>query len=135
MFERIDELINKIKELEKQRDTDLLTICIAIHRNVKRGNLPDCFILGTHVWQLPASDISLTDALGSVYQTAIRTSEGFGIVQWQALEYLQFRDEKCLEEQASLFFRIYWNCNPFEKALILRDKEQLIEMLKERYQW
>jgi hypothetical protein len=135
MFERIDELIRKIQELEKQRDTELVSICICIHRNVKRGHLPDCFILGTHVWQLPALDYTMTDALGVVYQTAIKTSEGLGVVRWKALEYLQFREENCLEEQASMYFHVYINCNSFEKALALRDFGQLLEMLKERFQW
>jgi hypothetical protein len=84
MFEPIDELICKIKELEKQRDTDLLTISIAIHRNdlilqirhaaemgeavvqdihtrieslLRVGYFVETIFLGEKIWQKPASDL------------------------------------------------------------------------------
>jgi hypothetical protein len=126
MFERINSLVTQINDLEKQRDNHLTSICIRLHELVKNGVLTDCLVLGPHVWQIPANDSTMTDALGYVYQPALKTSQGFGVVTWKALDYLEARDNGRLEIEAESRFCINWGCMDFPRALAFRDFIKLI---------
>lgn len=126
MFERINSCIKQINELEKQRDEHLTRICIRLYELVKSGLVADCLVLGKHVWQIPANDSTMTDALGYVYQPALKTSQGFGVVTWKALDYLEARDNGRLEIEAEFRFYIMWDCMSFPKALAIRDFQELI---------
>jgi hypothetical protein len=126
MFERINNCIKQINELEKLRDDHLTRICIRLHELVKCGLVADCLVLGKHVWQIPANDSTMTDALGYVYQPALKTSQGFGVVTWKALDYLEARDKGRLETDAESRFCIMWCCMSFPKALAIRSFQELI---------
>lgn len=126
MFVQINDLIDQIKELEKQRSTHLTSICIQLSKLVQGCLVADCLVLGKHIWQIPANDTTITDALGHVFQPALKTSQGFGVVTWKALDYLEARDNGKLEIEAESRFCILWSCMGLPRMLVLQEYEQLI---------
>ena len=82
------------------------------------GLFRDSLYLGDQIWQKPASDLADCDDLGIVYQPALWTVQGYGVVVWDAAEFMQLRDEFRLAAEARSYFKPFSNCREFEKALI-----------------
>lgn len=130
MFEQINSLINEIHQLEKQRHMHLTSISIHLAKLVHNGLIADCMVLGKHVWQIPANDTTMTDVLGYVYQPALKTSQGLGLVIWKALDYLDARDHDKLEIESESRFRIMWSCVGFHRLMALREYEELFSRVE-----
>ena len=113
MLEDLDLWCLKIRQAAEVAEYAAVEIHRRIHSLVKAGYLQDSLFLGEHIWQIPASDYCDCDALGSIYQPALWTWQGYGILTWNAL--------------------LIYNCNAFEKSLIFRDHEQLLNELRRKY--
>jgi hypothetical protein len=134
MMQEFDDLCLRIRHAAELAEAAVEDIHLRIGNLNRVGYLGNSIYLGEQIWHRPASDLAECDDLGFINQPALWTWQGYGIVNWDSAEFLQFRDEFRLEWEARNYFKAFGNCTAFEKALILRDHEQMLNELRKVYQ-
>lgn len=132
-MQEFDGLCLRIRHASEIAEAAVQDIHRRIESLVRVGYLGDSLFLGEQICHRPASDLAERDDLGTVFQPALWTYQGYGIVIWGAAEFMQLRDEFRLEVEARTSFKPFGACKAFEKALVLRDHEELLKDLRKTY--
>lgn len=132
-MQEFDDLCLRIRHAAELAEAAVEDIHSRMGNLSRLGLFGDSLYLGKQIWQKPASDLAECEDLGIVYQPALWTIHGYGIVVWDAAEFLQLREVYRLTAEARNYFKPFCNCREFEKALIQGEQAVLLEKLRVEY--